>query len=78
MAAGKSQPTVKLSGKKCFLCKTTGETIHVKNGEHEFAGVVCLKHLYALLKEWEPSKSDETSDPAANKNETEAAIPAKV
>ena len=44
---------VKVSEKPCVFCGTKDETVFAKSKEHDFQGVACLKHLYALMKKWE-------------------------
>lgn len=44
---------VKLSDKPCVFCGAREEAVSAKNKEQDFQGVVCLKHLHALMKKWE-------------------------
>lgn len=41
--------TVKLSEKPCVLCKSADRTLWLKLKDGTFQGVVCFKHMYALL-----------------------------
>ncbi len=44
---------VKLSDKPCLFCGKTGQTVAASEKEHDFKGVVCGDHMFALLKKWE-------------------------
>jgi hypothetical protein len=44
---------VKLSEKPCVFCGAKEETVSAKSKDQDFQGVVCLKHLHALMKKWE-------------------------
>jgi hypothetical protein len=41
--------TVKISDKPCVLCKCKEHTLWMKLKDGTFQGVVCLKHMLALL-----------------------------
>ena len=45
--------TVKLSDKPCLLCGVKEDTVSAKSKEQDFQGVVCPKHMLALMKKWE-------------------------
>lgn len=45
--------TVKLAEKPCLFCGAKEETVMAKSKEHEFTGIVCPKHMIALMKKWE-------------------------
>ena len=46
---------VKMSEKPCVFCGSKEETVAAKSKEQDFQGVVCLKHMHALMKKWEAS-----------------------
>jgi len=48
---------VKLTDKPCLFCGVREDTVFAKCKEHEFTGVVCPKHMIALLKKWETSEA---------------------
>jgi hypothetical protein len=45
--------TVKLADRPCLFCGAKDDTVLAKSKEEDFQGVVCPKHMIALLKKWE-------------------------
>ena len=43
---------VKMSEKPCVFCGSKEETVAAKSKEQDFQGVVCTKHMMALLRRW--------------------------
>lgn len=50
--------TIKLSDKNCLICGSKEHTLVARDKKHDFQGVVCSTHLFALLKKWEQAGSD--------------------
>ena len=50
--------TVKLSDKSCLFCGKN-PTVQVKAKDHDFQGVVCGDHLFAILKKWDEQPKPE-------------------
>ena len=41
---------IRLTNKPCFLCNSAKDTVEVRFKDRTFSGVVCMEHLFQLLR----------------------------